>query len=281
MSSRFAAVALLLLAACAPAAEEPTEVAAVAPQELSYTATDFAFAGPDTVAPGLTTIRMVNSGAQEHHIVLGRLAAGRTMADLMAAFQANPNAEPDFLTWVGGAGSAMPGSNSNATQDLEAGNYVLICFVPDPTDNMMPHLAKGMIKELVVTGERIEATVPTAVGEIIMTDFAFTMPTVSAGTHTFRVVNNGPQTHEVTVVRLNDGVTAEQYMAAMAPGATAPPPGQVVGGNGALSNGRTNWFSMTFEPGNYVMLCFVPDTADGQPHIMKGMVQPFTVAAAS
>jgi hypothetical protein len=279
MSCRLAA-ALLLLAACAPGADEPTEVATAAPQELTYTATDFAYTGPDTVAPGLTTIQLVNNGQQEHHIVLGRLADGRTVADLMAAFEANPNAEPDFLTWVGGAGSAMPGATSNGTQELEAGTYVLICFVPDMTDNMMPHLAKGMIKELVVTGERIEATAPSAVGDIVMTDFAFAVPTITAGTHTFRVVNNGPQTHEVTVVRLNDGVTADHYMAAMAPGATAPPPGVVVGGNGALSNGRTNWFSMTFEPGNYVMLCFVPDVADGQPHIMKGMMQPFTVAAA-
>lgn len=281
MSTRLSALALVLLAACGPKTEETPEAVATVPQELTYTATDFAYAGPDTVTPGLTTIRMVNNGAQEHHIVLGRLAAGRTVADLMAAFQANPNAEPDFLTWVGGAGAAMPGATSNATQDLEAGTYVLICFVPDPADNMTPHLAKGMIKELVVAGERIDAPVPTAVGDIIMTDFAFTMPTVSAGTHTFRVVNNGPQTHEVSVVRLNDGVTVDQYMAAMAPGATAPPPGVSVGGNGALSNGRTNWFSMTLEPGNYVMLCFVPDSADGQPHVMKGMVQPFTVAAAT
>jgi len=274
------ALACLLLAACA-APEEPTDVATTAPQAVTFTATDFAFAGPDTVTPGMTTITMVNNGTQEHHIILGKLAEGRTLADLMAAFQANPNAEPDFLTWVGGAGSAMPGSTSNATQDLEAGTYVLICFVPDVSDNMMPHLAKGMVKELVVTGERNEAPASTAVGDITMTDFAFVTPTITAGTHTFRVVNNGPQTHEVTVVRLNDGATMEQYMAAMAPGATAPPPGVTVGGNGALSNGRSNWFTMTFEPGTYLLLCFVPDAADGQPHVVKGMVLPVTIAAAT
>jgi hypothetical protein len=279
MSSRLAAAALLLLAACTPAADAPTEVATVAPQELTYTATDFAFSGPDSVAPGVTTIRMVNSGAQEHHIVLGRLAEGRSVADLVAAFEANPNAEPDFLTWVGGAGSAMPGGTSNATQDLDAGHYVLICFIPDPADNMMPHLAKGMIRELVVTGERIEAPAPTAAGDITLSEFAFTTPAFTAGTHTFRVVNNGQQTHEVTVARLDDGVTAEEFLASMAPGATTPPPGVMVGGNGALSPGRTNWFTTTLEPGNYVLLCFVPDVADGAPHIAKGMVQPFTVGA--
>jgi hypothetical protein len=281
MSTRLTAVAVVLLAACAPKAEETPEVVATTPQELTFTATDFAYAGPDTVAPGLTTIRMVNNGTQEHHIILGRLADGRTAADLVAAFQANPNAEPDFVTWVGGAGSSMPGATSNGTQDLEAGTYVLICFVPDATDNMVPHFTKGMIKELVVAGERINAEAPTALGDIVMTDYAFVAPTITAGTHTLRVVNNGPQTHEVTVVRLNDGATMEQFMAALAPGATAPPPGTPVGGSGALSNGRTNWFSMTFAPGTYLLLCFVPDVADGQPHIMKGMVQQFTVGAAN
>jgi hypothetical protein len=271
------ALACLLLAGCA-APEEPTDVATTAPQEITFTATDFAFAGPDTVAPGMTTIRMVNNGQQEHHIILGKLDEGRTMADLMAAFQANPNAEPDFLTWVGGAGSAMPGNGSNATQDLDAGTYVLICFVPDATDNMMPHIAKGMVKELVVAGERIDAPAPASAGDITLNEFVFATPTFSAGTHTFRVVNNGQQTHEVTVVRLNDGVTAEQYMASMAPGATTPPPGVAVGGNGAISPGRSNWFSLTLEPGNYVLLCFVPDPADGQPHIVKGMVTPVTIS---
>lgn len=271
------AAACLLLAACA-APEAPTDVATSTPQEITFTATDFAYAGPDTVAPGLTTIRMVNDGAQEHHVVLGKLADGRTMADLMAAFQANPNAEPEFLTLVGGAGSAMPGHTSNATQELTAGTYVLICFVPDVTGDMAPHLTKGMVRELVVAGEAHTAPAPTAIGDIVMTDFAFEFPTITAGTHTFRVVNNGPQTHEVTIVRLNDGATAEQFLAALAPGATAPPPGVTVSGNGALSTGRTNWFTATFEPGNYLMICFVPDLADGAPHLVKGMVTPFTIS---
>ncbi len=274
------ALACLLLAACA-APEESTDVATAAPQAITFTATDFAFAGPDTVTPGMTTITMVNNGGQEHHIILGKLAEGRTMADLMAAFQANPNAEPDFLTWVGGAGSAMPGSSSSATQELTAGTYVLICFIPDATDHVTPHLAKGMIRELVVAGEASTAPAPTAVGDIVLTDFAFEVPAITAGTHTLRVVNNGPQTHEVTLVRLNDGATMEQYMAALAPGATAPPPGVPMGGSGALSTGRTNWLTATFAPGTYLLVCFVPDVADGAPHVMKGMVLPITIAAAT
>jgi hypothetical protein len=30
-------------------------------------------------------------------------------------------------------------------------------------------------------------------------------------------------------------------------------------------------------PGNYVMLCFLPDAKDGKPHLDHGMVKEFTV----
>ena len=79
----------------------------------------------------------------------------------------------------------------------------------------------------------------------------------------------------------NDGVTMEQYMAAMAPGATAPPPGTDLGGSGAISQGIENWWTVTLAPGNYIVVCFVPDPADGAPHAMKGMVQQFAVTATS
>ena len=250
-----------------------------AAQEIVFTASEYAFTGPDTIAPGLTTVSLRNDGKEEHHLVLARLDEGRTMADVMAAFQANPAAEPDFITFVGGAGSAFGGETSNATQELAAGNYIMICFIPLP-GGQMPHLTMGMVRELVVAGERHEAAAPEVTGEITMNEFSFGLPdTIAAGEHTFRVVNNGEQTHEVALIRLNDGVTAEQFLAALAPGATTPPPGSSVGGNGALSPGIFNFFSADVEAGNYLLLCFVPDT-DGAPHIMKGMVKQMVVTAS-
>ena len=32
------------------------------------------------------------------------------------------------------------------------------------------------------------------------------------------------------------------------------------------------------EPGEYIALCFVPDANDGAPHLVHGMVLPFTVS---
>ena len=170
----------------------------------------------------------------------------------------------------------MPHASASSTMDLPAGNYVALCFIPDSAG--VPHVMHGMMKEIVVAGARHDAAVPTADAVIRMSDFAFVAPVMTAGAHTFHVVNDGPQTHEVQLVRLPEGVTADQYLAALAPGATAPPPGEDLGGAGALSTGLDNYWTVTLTPGNYLLGCFVPDT-DGVPHIMKGMLQAFTVTA--
>lgn len=274
MTARFAPCLLLALAACAPKeAAPPAE-----PQVVVFTAADFSFTGPDSIAPGLTAVRFANQGSQDHHLILGQFKDGKTVQDLMAFFQTNPNGEPPFMSWRGAAAAISPGDTTGSISDLPAGHYVLICFIPDPADGKA-HVLKGMMRELVVAGTPHTAPLPTADGEIHMKDFGYTGPALTAGAHTFRVINDGPQTHEVQLIRLNDGVTVQQYLAALAPGATAPPPGVVLGGPGALSTGLDTYWNVSFAPGHYIFVCFVPDVTDGAPHIMKGMVHEFSIPA--
>lgn len=273
MRLRLAALALLA-AACAPAAEE----APAAPQAVTITTTDFAFAAPDTIAPGMTTITLTNAGAQPHHIIMARLDEGKTVDDLVADFNANPTSVPVYATWHGANSTVMPGSSSTTTINLPAGTYALLCFVPDPADGA-PHFAKGMARTIIATGEPNTAPAPAATAELRLSDFAFTGD-LAAGEQVVRVVNDGPQVHEVELVRLNDGATMDDYMAAMQAGPGAEPPGAPAGGTGALSVGLENYWHLNLAPGNYLMVCFVPDPADGAPHVMKGMVKAFTVPAA-
>ena len=147
MSRRFLPV-LFVLAACAKTADVPPEpTAPPTPQVATFTATDFSFTGPDTIAPGMTEVRMVNAGAQMHHLILGRLDDGKTAADVMAALAKDPNAE---LAWRGGAGSVLAGDSSAAVSDLAPGRYVAFCFLPDPADGK-PHIMKGMVQTIVVS----------------------------------------------------------------------------------------------------------------------------------
>lgn len=56
-----------------------------------------------------------------------------------------------------------------------------------------------------------------------------------------------------------------------------PQPGEPAGGTTAIAPGRVNYLTADFAPGQYVMLCFVPDQADGRPHMAHGMVRELRV----
>jgi hypothetical protein len=54
-------------------------------------------------------------------------------------------------------------------------------------------------------------------------------------------------------------------------------PGDTFGGTMALQRGQVNFITAEFTPGDYALLCFVPDSGDGKPHVAHGMVRQFTV----
>ena len=84
------------------------------------------------------------------------------------------------------------------------------------------------------------------------------------------------QSHEVVIMKLDAGVTPEQFLQALEK-PQGPPPGKILGGVTGIAKGRTIDLSATFTPGDYTLLCFVPDAKDGKPHIAHGMVKNFTV----
>jgi hypothetical protein len=46
-----------------------------------------------------------------------------------------------------------------------------------------------------------------------------------------------------------------------------PPPGKPIGGIPAFVNGKNSFFEADLTPGEYGMICFVPDAKDGKPHV--------------
>jgi uncharacterized cupredoxin-like copper-binding protein len=103
-----------------------------------------------------------------------------------------------------------------------------------------------------------------------------TTPVVTSGTHTFRVTNMGKQSHEAVLVRLAPGKTAADFLQ-WARTASGPPPATLVGGETAMDSGQHGYFTATFTPGHYALMCFVSDDGDNIPHFAKGMVKEFTV----
>lgn len=250
-------------------------------------ATEFAFAAPGSIAAGTTTFRLVNDGKEIHQISILRLAKGKTLADYASAMKANK--PTPWAVGVGGPNAAGPGQTIDATVTLDAGSYVMVCWIPSPGDALVPHMVMGMIQPLTVAarGAATPAGVSTSsLAEsapdvtLQLFDYGFRLSTpLTAGTHTIRVTNIGTLEHEAVMVKLAPGKTMQDFAAWFDHGMKGPSPAAPAPGMAGLGKGRTGTFTTTLTPGNYGLVCWIPDTKDGKPHSMRGMVQEFTVAA--
>lgn len=275
---RVPALLILAAAACAPSADTETPMLVAAPVAV-FTATEYAFSGPDTLSAGATTFRMVSAGQELHHLTLVRFDDGHTLEEFLAALGSG-GPPPAWAHFAGGPNPPVPGEASEATAVLTPGSWAMVCLVPAPDG--MPHLMKGMGKAFTVVASSAPAAEPEA--QIVMTlreyDFDLSAP-LTAGTHTIRVENGGTQDHEVALVRLEAGKTAQDmaaYVDGMEAGTAAgPPPGAPMGGIAGMAVGGRNWFTVTLTPGEYALLCFVPDSGDGRLHTHHGMAKQFTV----
>lgn len=149
---------------------------------------------------------------------------------------------------------------------------------------------------------------PPAV-EVTMVDYAFVAPdTIPSGWVTFRVTNEGEESHHFHLYRLPEGKSFEDYrderlvprdsiLRALDAGRMDTAEAREVyprivsdwtrsenmekrGGIGMLAPGRTAGTTLDLEPGEYVMSCAV-QTRDGLRHWQLGMVWGLTVSESS
>lgn len=268
---RFAIAMALMVAGLLTACAQPDASIPV----ITIKAHDFSFEGLSQLEAGLVTLRLTNDGQEAHHAQLARLNDGVTVDQLLATLQEDEIAAFGLMTFTGGPGAIDPGQVTEVTVDLAPGQYVVMCFIPGADG--VPHLAKGMIGTFEVSGTQSAAAEPKADQTIKVRDFMFEMPVeFKAGVHTWQIVNDGPQPHEITLLRLAEGKTLEDAGAWFA-APNGPPPYALVGGFQAFMPGATGWLTVDLKPGDYVALCAIPDSATGKPHMDLGMLMPFKV----
>ena len=247
---------------------------------VSVTGSDFAFAAPDTIPAGLTTVKFVNAGKEPHQVVFLRIDSGKTLADLQTVMKDPAAKVPGWLAFPMGANGIVPADSETATATLTPGHYVMVCFINSPDGT--PHMNKGMLRPIEVKASTGPAAAePTADITITEKDYGFDISApITAGTHTFRVENAGPQVHEVSIFQLAPGKTAKDFQAWVAGGMKGQPPAKEAGGFiGPMPvPGEHGYFTATYAAGKYLFLCFVPDAKDGKPHLMHGMLQEVTVS---
>lgn len=125
----------------------------------SVTAIDYAFnADLDSLEPGQVAFEFENAGTELHEMALIRINDGvtQTIDELLAL----PEEEAMALTTFAGVSFAAPGDGSTMFAELDAGRYVIICFIPQGTTSFdqaeggdgPPHFTLGMVKEFTVEG---------------------------------------------------------------------------------------------------------------------------------
>lgn len=264
---------------------------AAAQNVLTVTASGNALSAPDTVSAGWTMVRLVNHDAHMHTAQLVRLEGDHTLEEFRDVYHEAWRTDGPRPAWgirsggVGGNG----GGELAAMIHLAPGSYGIYCYMDAGTG--VPHVfGEEMFRKLTVVPRRPDEAAPAAPEPTVtltMMDYAFRVDRpFAAGRHVVRVVNDGAEPHEVGLLRLPDGTTAEEVQAALADymkmtaavkeGATAEPaelpPIETVGGVAALAHGMEAYFEVDLEPGAYVLLCFVT-APDGRPHVAHGMIQ--------
>ena len=258
---------------------------AAGPAELTYTATEYAYAtagdtGAGPITAGEVAITVTNEGAEEHQLSIAKLREGRTLDDL-AALGSDPSQLGEVLETYGGPNGIAPGETVTSTQFLPAGDFLFLCFIPAPDGE--PHAVKGMLMPVTVEGDAEAPVAPTDGEALVLDDFEFGLGTaeepaeISGGD--LVITNEGTQPHEAAIYTLPEGTTNEDVVAYFSdPNAEAsgPPPLVGAGGIGPIDAGR--FAEVTLESGDYVFVCFIPDAETGAPHFALGMLQFATVA---
>jgi plastocyanin len=131
-----------------------------APPAIEITGVDYAFEGLQSSVPVGTSFQFTNGGAEFHEMVLVRRNEG--MTDPLEELLELPDEElGDKLTIAGGLFAAVGQSSPALLTVDQAGDYIVICFIPQGTTSSFPsapgegaeappHAALGMVGEFTV-----------------------------------------------------------------------------------------------------------------------------------
>jgi hypothetical protein len=118
------------------------------PTDGSIKAAEYSFSGAGLTS-GSNRVLFDNVGDEPHHLAAAPLERGARLADVREYLKEEKGKPPldesaafDTAVVDGGSGQVLE-------LDLEPGRYALLCFVPDRKGGP-PHVAKGMVSEVVV-----------------------------------------------------------------------------------------------------------------------------------
>ncbi len=246
----------------------------------TFIAEDYAFTGPEQLESGWHRVRLINRGRDVHQVQFLALPPGKTVADVERALASRSPSLPNWLRRHGGVNSVAPGDEASVSIQLDPGDYLLLCGIPDVAGR--PHAMRGMVRALrVAEAAPSGEPAPRADATLRLNDFVFVMSgPLHAGSRTVHLVNDGRQAHEVVLIRLAAGASAKEFIARYRPGGLPNSAGWEAGGLTGLDPGREGYVHLELEPGRYGLLCFLADPVTGAPHFSRGMWMDIEVKPA-
>jgi hypothetical protein len=120
--------------------------------------------------------------------------------------------------------------------------------------------------------------------EVTAENYKFTLPeSISGGWTELTFHNKGPEDHHAMFMKLNEGTSFDEFKqaadAATDLGALFAK-SVCIGGAPSISAGQTASTILNIEPGNYAVVCVIPDES-GKPHYLMGMINSLTVTEAA
>ena len=260
-------IVTLLIISLIVGAQEDTAGAEI--PTVTGTASDEGIDFPSEVSAGLVSFTFENNRTEAPYSpIIARLNDGVTMDDIVAAMGGEDAmvAIPRLVTLYGGSTIAS-GESLSYTTELTAGEYIL-----------SESEGEDFTAFTVTEGDILDMAEPEADVHLAMVDFGFGLPAfLPAGPQVWHLENVSDQWHETIIIPLPEDISSiADVRAAMAAGDERDIAPAFFWG--AMSSGKEVWVTIDLEPGNYIVLCFLPDVnGDFSPHVAHGMMQIFTV----
>jgi hypothetical protein len=246
------------------------------PQPFEVAADEKGVTAPDSVRPGAIELRFSNSGKKEHSAQVVSIADGHTAEEVKKAGEAWGQGQgplPEWLTFLGGAGSTKPGGSAIAVVDLSPGEYAVFDMESD---------AREPYAVFTVEGDE-GAGLDEVPASVEASEYTFRADGLRSGSQRVLFENAGDEPHHLVGAPLAPGKTEADLRKFLkleqAGKAKGPPP--IVEDEGfdtaVVSGGESTVVDLRLESGDYAFLCFVPDRKGGPPHAFQGMAIVTTV----
>ncbi len=197
---------------------------------LKITERDYEFDVEGEVEAGSVSIAVENSGTELHEIGMAKLLDGKTADDVAAALEAADEETEDPLEGIVDddnviddlGGIQAPGTAYTITgAGVEAGDYVLLCFIPNSEGT--PHFSLGMLTGFTVA-EGDASDVPETDVTYTVGDDGLEGPTeLDAGDTSIEIVNDSSTNREINLLKVAEGNTIDDVVAFFESAEEGPP----------------------------------------------------------